>query len=109
MELSKLLDLQMNNSCYSEGFTLRHFFLELLSTLWQEDERFSGKRPFGNSGWRYDVYAVLIRNGLIAGSLDSDNFVKEVDTVEADLFVTNNILLPLFNNTFDPGITEMPT
>ena len=33
------------------------YFASLLHTLWIEGEGFSGKRPFGNSGW---VYVVII-------------------------------------------------
>ena len=37
--------------------TIGEYFEKLLLTLWDEQEDFSGKRPFGNSGWEYDVYA----------------------------------------------------
>lgn len=31
--------------------TVRDYLKALLLTLWREGEAFSGKRPFGNSGW----------------------------------------------------------
>jgi len=71
--------------------TIKEYFKALLKTLWMENECFSGKRPFGNSGWDYDVYACLIKHGAISGSLDEDGYVKEFDTDQADKFVLEYI------------------
>lgn len=45
--------------------TLATYLQDLLHTLWVEEEGFSGKRPFGNSYWQYEVYEALIQAGLI--------------------------------------------
>lgn len=42
--------------------TVKGYLKALLSTLWDECEGFSGKRPFGNSGWEYDLTDALIEN-----------------------------------------------
>ena len=55
------------------------YLLELLWRVWQEGEGFSGKRPFGNSGWEYDLYKPLIRAGIIKGSLDHDGCIEDCD------------------------------
>jgi len=44
--------------------TVKGYLKALLSTLWDEGEGFSGKRPFGNSGWEYDLTDALIDNKL---------------------------------------------
>jgi hypothetical protein len=64
--------------------TIRAYLTALLVTLWQEDEGFSGKRPFGNSGWKYDVWKALIKGGQLPGTLDGDGYVNEVDTDAGD-------------------------
>ena len=46
------------------------------------DDDFNGKRPFGNSGWKYNVYAPLTKAGLISGSLDDDGYVESLDAKE---------------------------
>lgn len=46
--------------------SLRDYLYELLSTLWAEEESFSGKRPFGNSGWQYQPIEALIEAGIVA-------------------------------------------
>lgn len=63
--------------------TIRQYLRELLVTLWCEGESFSGKRPFGNSGWEYDLYKPLIVAGVITGTLDDEyGSVEECDEEE---------------------------
>jgi len=68
--------------------TLRDFFKELSLKVWNEVEGFSGKRPFGNSGWQNEVYSALIAAGVVDGKLDEYGFVEECDTREIDKLVT---------------------
>jgi hypothetical protein len=58
----------------NEAFdTVRDYLKGLLQNLWIEGEGFSGKRPFGNSGWEYDLYQPLIAVGF-----PKDNY-REMD------------------------------
>lgn len=70
-----------------DGLTVRDYLRTLLETLWREGEGFSGKRPFGNSGWEYDLYAPLIKGGFLAGKLDEDGYVEDFDRTEAEAYV----------------------
>lgn len=70
-----------------DGLTGREYLEELLMTLWEEKERFSGKRPFGNSAWDYDVAASLIETFPDLGQLDADGDVNEVDDDLVNLYV----------------------
>jgi hypothetical protein len=67
--------------------TVRAYLIDLLSALWEEREGFSGKRPFGNSGWEFDLYIPLIRAGLIPGAFDEDGFLDEVDGKAGDRLI----------------------
>lgn len=67
--------------------TLVDYLKALLTTMWEENEGFSGKRPFGNSGWQYDVYKAFISAGLIEGKLDDDGCVESCDDKEGDKLV----------------------
>jgi hypothetical protein len=49
----------------------------LLSTLWLQQEEFSGKRPFGNSDWTTPVYLAMGEAGLTNFSLDEDGYIEE--------------------------------
>ncbi|MNE42823.1 hypothetical protein D3C80_1369720 [compost metagenome] len=83
-----------NTSLYRE-VSVREFFREMLQKLWDEQEGFSGKRPFGNSGWKYPVIYALIKAGAIPGTItfDEDGYVEDTqyDHHEAHKFVSGLI------------------
>lgn len=59
----------------------------LLKTLWEEGEGFSGKRPFGNSGWEYEIYTALAAKGLCGGKLDDFGDIEKLDFGEANRLI----------------------
>lgn len=70
--------------------TLRQYFHELLHTLWNEGEGFSGKRPFGNSGWENDVYLALVEMGAVNGKIVNEgscSYLKSCDYKKANTIV----------------------
>jgi len=52
--------------------TIREYLVALAQGVWHEHEGFSGKRPFGNSGWKTDVMFALADGGFITGERDED-------------------------------------
>lgn len=54
----------------SGATTVKGYLKALLLLLWEEGEGFSGKRPFGNSCWEYDLYRALVLGGLVEGKVD---------------------------------------
>lgn len=92
-----ILELKFDSMDLGQEVTIRQYFYELMKSLWEEKEVFSGKRPFGNSGWEYELMACLISNKLIVGELDEDGYVSECDKGKFDSFVMENIINPLFN------------
>ncbi|MEG1662931.1 MAG: hypothetical protein RR338_03005 [Clostridia bacterium] len=50
--------------------TIKQYFKQLLLTLFAEGECFSGKRPFGNSAWEYDIMDCLIKNKVFKTEID---------------------------------------
>ena len=71
--------------------TVREWLADLLLRVWVEDEGFSGKRPWGNSGWQSDVAAPLIRAGIVTGELDEDDYIETCDHAELDRLITGCI------------------
>jgi hypothetical protein len=59
--------------------TIGGYLVALLREVWNHGSDFSGKRPFGNSGWHYDLYTGLIEAGMIAGRFDSDGHIETCD------------------------------
>lgn len=62
----------------ADASNIREYLQALLRELWLEGESFSGKRPFGNSGWEYDLYKPLIVAKAIKGKLDKDGYIASI-------------------------------
>jgi len=82
-----ILDIAFHNGDLNCKLTVREFLKKLLLLVWEDEECFDGKRPFGNSGWKYDLFAELIEQKAISGKLDKDGYVEEVDDKEANKFM----------------------
>lgn len=78
----EILDLEMQEND-AGATTLRGYFYQLLFNLYSEGEGFSGKRPFGNSCWEYEIYAVLVAHKVVKGVLNSEGYIDAVDEEEA--------------------------
>lgn len=75
----ELLDLPLPQND-AGATTIRGYLVTLLSAVWEQEQGFNGKRPFGNSGWQTDVYIPMMRAGLISGRMDEDDYyVMEMD------------------------------
>ena len=73
------LDLKFYCDDLDGEVTIRQYLHRLLWTLWQEDEGFSGKRPFGNSGWQGSLAKPLIVAGVIDGSIADEGYIEDYD------------------------------
>lgn len=71
----------------ADAKTVGEYLKKLLLTLWDEKEGFSGKRPFGNSSWEYEIYAALISSEVIMGSFDEEGYIVDVDCEAADRII----------------------
>ncbi len=88
--MANVLDLEMGRND-ANAKTIRDYLKALLFRVWDKEEQFSGKRPFGNSGWKYEVYPALIKAGLVAGKFDSEGCIEECDDAKADEFIMGAI------------------
>lgn len=79
MNVHAILGLRFDSDDLERSVTIREYLVELLTHLWIEGESFSGKRPFGNSGWQSDLYAPLIRAGVISGTFDEYGYIYQCD------------------------------
>lgn len=71
----------------SGATTIRGYLCALAAAVWSDGEGFSGKRPFGNSGWQWDVYAALVKAGLITGTFDEYGGLDDADTEKGDQLI----------------------
>lgn len=86
----QILDLPLEPND-SGANTVRGYLVALLAAIWNEKEGFSGKRPFGNSGWDCDFNQAFIKAGWVTGKLDEEGWVDEVDSDAVDRLVTSAI------------------
>jgi hypothetical protein len=89
-DLRSVLDTPMGDND-ANADTIREYLITLLATVWDEGEGFSAKRPFGNSGWQWELYAVLAQAGHINGTLDKDGYVDNVDIHKGNLLIRDAI------------------
>lgn len=68
----------------AKATTIRAFLVRLAAEVWEKGDLFSGKRPFGYSGWHWDVYEALGRAGLIAMQLDGEDELVDCDEDAGD-------------------------
>lgn len=90
MTPAEILALPMDEND-SGATTIRGYLKALLSELWREGEGFSGKRPFGNSGWESDLQMALIKGGAVEGTLDEDGYLDTIDGHAANNLITEAI------------------
>ena len=90
IDLSLVLSYPMTDND-ANAKNVGEYLHSLLFTLWEEGEGFSGKRPFGNSGWEYEIYMTLIQGGFISGVLDEDGYIKRVDEKAARQIISECI------------------
>lgn len=83
----QILDLPLPAGNDADAATVRNYLIKLLTAVWRDNECFSGKRPFGNSGWDYDLYGPLVAAGLIGGRLDEDGYLEDVDDKAGDKLI----------------------
>lgn len=70
MTPQEILTLPVPDCDAGSGLTVRSYLLALLLLVWQEGEGFSGKRPWGNSGWDSDLALALVLGGAMEGVVD---------------------------------------
>jgi hypothetical protein len=58
--------------------TIRDYLKALLRKLWREGEGFGGKRPFGNSGWEWELYKALAVGCAIDVLFDDYGDMEEI-------------------------------
>ena len=80
------LALKIEHSDAGNDITVRQYLMALLTDLWIEEESFSGKRPFGNSGWQFEIYTPLVKAGMVPGKIDDGELV-DLDASAADELV----------------------
>ena len=70
MNVQAILNCPMGSND-ADADTVKDYLKALLGALWDEGEGFSGKRPFGNSGWECELIEALQEEGLADNRSDA--------------------------------------
>lgn len=106
MQKHQIFDLPMDGENDTGAKTVREYLLRLLMTLIEEGESFSGKRPFGNSDWDWDLAAPLGIAGLIDCEIDDDGEIMNIDTTGAMRKIAESIKLMIEREATDGPISK---
>lgn len=71
----------------NKNISLKEYLKLTLVTFLKEGEGFSGKRPFGNSDWDWQIYKGLIALDSSLGKLDEDGYINTVDQRACDMII----------------------
>ena len=86
MGYAEALEIRFDSGA-GKNKSIREYLMLLLTELWRREEGFSGKRPFGNGGWKWDLYYPLVKGGFLPGAIDEDGDLQEFDQKNADRYV----------------------
>jgi hypothetical protein len=86
-----ILSTPMPDENHAHAGTIGDYLIALLVALWGKGDRFDGKRPLGESGWKSDIQKALIVAGHIPGRLDGDGYVEALDGEAADQMILSAI------------------
>lgn len=102
---SEVLELPLRRTCdihnATGAETIGAALAAILAALWEDRAgNVDGKRPFGNSSWRYDFYEALGDAGLIKIIYDEH---EPLDIEELDSGLGDRYILAACNALAPPG------
>lgn len=86
----QILDTPMGRNG-ADAATVRDYLVKLLYDLWHQGMEFDTKRPFGNSGWHYEVFRALVEAGHITGQFDEGGCLEDCDDERGDDLIRSAI------------------
>lgn len=88
----QVLDLAMDpKKNDANARSVRDYLRRMLVQVFDQEECFSGKRPFGNSGWMTELQVPLINAKYVDGKLDEDGCVETCDDLQFRTLMTKAI------------------
>jgi hypothetical protein len=79
----------------ADAETIGDYLKQLLADLWIEEEGFNTKRPFGNSGWKHEIYGAMVKNAWVQGEWDYEDgwlgYISQEEEDKADALILEAI------------------
>ncbi len=90
--MASILEVRFECEGLGRVVSIGEYFLLLGKEVWDQGEGFSGKRPWGNSGWETELYGALAEAGHIKGKKDEDGYWETLDTKAADKLIAKEVI-----------------
>jgi hypothetical protein len=90
MTPQEILEIPMEQND-AEAATIKEYLKALLRRVLIEEDGFSGKRPFGNSGWICELEHALVKANVIQGDIDENGYLDDCDSETALVTILNAI------------------
>jgi len=102
MKSEDVLKLPMREND-ADADNIGEYLAALLCGVIVETEGFSGKRPFGNSGWYSDLKFALVKGKAVMGKIvrheyddgDFEEYAEDVETAKCDRVLVDAIRFAL--------------
>jgi hypothetical protein len=84
--------------CELDDSTIGAYLCELLITLLDKEESFSGKRPLGDSGWKNYLLTAMAQGGFVESTIDSEGYIDQITREEEEkaFKLINDVILYKF-------------
>lgn len=82
----EILAVPMSKNDAKAG-TVGQYLIALAREVWTIGEGFSGKRPFGNSGWEYDIHKALVQADVVEGEIDEYGYLDDSDDAAVEEYI----------------------
>lgn len=75
----------------ADAETIRDYLVSLVARVWNYQDEFNGKKPFGSSAWDWDLYEALVRADFIFGLIEDGDYISEFDREAGDACIEKAI------------------
>lgn len=82
MDIPAIMSLPMPHPESGDDSTIGENLRDIMRRVWEKEEGFSGKRPWGYSGWQLSFYEVLVKFDVIEGSFDEYGYLDSCDDAD---------------------------
>lgn len=86
-----LKDFEFYSPSLGVNLMLSEYLKKLLYKVWKHGTIFDPHKPFGAICWQNEIYAGMITNGIIEGTLDDNEEVSIIDINKADMMILKYI------------------
>lgn len=87
----EMIDFKFYSASLDRELKLSEYLKELTMQLFKKGTVFNPAMPFGAPCWQNEIYAGMIKNGIMRGTLHKDGKINVIDVLKADTMIMDFI------------------